>query len=239
MAYYIRTRIVIGLILVLIGLIFILNNYGIELIPEELLTWEYLLILFGILLIILSKNNIAGIIFIAIGLFSLLPELWPLIFVIIGIMIIFRKKDHEKYYWKFHTYKNHTSSNTEERLAGEKKYNIKETIEEISIFGGSTKILHTDNFRGGNIISIFGGSEINFLDCKLAEGENVLEITAIFGGSTIIVPSDWYVEIDILPIFGGFSDNRIKNPSIKYEENKKLLIKGFVLFGGGEIKNTL
>jgi len=40
----------------------------------------------------------------------------------------------------------------------------------------------------------------------------------------------------LVPIFGGFSDKRIKDPNRVYEEDKLLLIKGLVLFGGGEIK---
>jgi len=235
MAYYLRTRILIGIILIIIGILFILNNYGIEIIPENFLTWEYFFIFLGILLLTLSKNKIAGSIFIAIGLFSLIPELWPLIFVIIGLFILLRRKEYTRHYWKTHEYK---SSFISSELSEEKTNKGKEFLEEISIFGGSTKVLHTDNFRGGSIISIFGGSEINLSDCKLAEGENVLELTAIFGGSTLIVPSNWKIEIDVLPIFGGFGDKRIKTPDIKYEEGKSLLIRGFVLFGGGEIKNT-
>jgi len=236
MAYYLRTRILIGLILIIIGFLFILNNYGIEIIPEDFLTWEYFFIFVGVLLITLSKNKIAGSIFIAIGLFNLIPELWPLIFVIIGLLIIFRRNKYESHYWNIHK---HKSSFMNSESSEDNTNKGKEFLEEISIFGGSTKVLHTDNFRGGSIISIFGGSEINLSDCKLAEGENILEITAIFGGTSLIIPSNWKVEIDVLPVFGGFGDKRIKTPDTKYDEGKTLLIRGFVLFGGGEIKNTL
>ncbi len=240
MAHYLRSRIIIGLMLVLVGILFILNNYGIEIIPEEFFTWEYLFILLGVLLILLSKNIVAGIIFISIGLFSLLPELWPLIFVIIGLLIIFRRRSYNKYF--ISTFINETKK---EEFTDTQKiktpHSIKgnEYIEEISIFGGTTRVLYADNFMGGSILSIFGGSEIDLSNCKLADGVNVLEITAIFGGATLIVPSRWKVEIDVLPIFGGFSDKRIKSPNINFDEGKSLMIKGFVLFGGGEIKNTL
>lgn len=242
MAYYIRTRIIIGLILIVLGLIYLLYNYDIEIIPEEFLRWEYLFILFGLLSFTLSKNKIAGVIFTAIGIFNLVPELWPLIFVIIGLYIIFKRKDYEKNYGKFYNHVNSRIKNHLENIEYTFKKNSqtsKEYIEEIAIFGGSTKVLYSDSFRGGNIISIFGGSEINLENCTLADGINILEITAIFGGSTIIVPNNWLIEIDVLPIFGGFSDKRIKSPNTQYDENKKLIIKGLVLFGGGEIKNSL
>jgi predicted membrane protein len=111
-------------------------------------------------------------------------------------------------------------------------------IESTSIFGGGSKVLFTDNFKGGNIVSIFGGSEINLVNCKMAPGLNVIEITALFGGTTLMVPADWRVEIDVLPLFGGFGDNRKKDPGKDIKQDATLLIKGIVLFGGGEIKTV-
>ena len=86
-------------------------------------------------------------------------------------------------------------------------------------------------------MSLFGGSEINLSNCKFADGDNILEVTFIFGGSTLIVPSDWKVETDVLAIFGGFGDKRRKDPNMVYDSSRTLIVKGFVLFGGGEIKN--
>ena len=151
-----------------------------------------------------------------------MPELWPLLLVLVGVYIIFGRKGNFR----------HSIESTD---AGQSK-NSNDYVESISIFGGSSKIVNSDNFKGGNIVSIFGGSEINLTNSKLAEGENNIEITAVFGGTTLIVPSDWNVELDVLPIFGGFGDKRMKDPNKKIQEGKKLLIKGIVLFGGGEIK---
>ncbi len=217
-------RIVVGMLLILLGTLFLLNNYNLFEIPYELFSWEYFFILFGLLFFLLSKNKTVGIVFIAIGLFNLVPELWPLILVLIGAYIIFGKRG------RYHSYKlsiSHTSD-------GDKK----NYIEQVSLFGGATKIMNSENFKGGNIVSIFGGSDINLSNCKLAEGENILEVTAIFGGVTIIVPQNWNVEIDLIPIFGGFGDKRRKDPNLVYEHNKTLIIKGVAIFGGGEIKTN-
>jgi hypothetical protein len=40
-----------------------------------------------------------------------------------------------------------------------------------------------------------------------------------------------------MTIFGGFGDKRRKDPNMVYDDKKLLVVKGFVLFGGGEIKN--
>jgi predicted membrane protein len=215
-------RVIIGILLIILGALFVLRNYNILDFPYEYFTWEYFFILIGLLFFFLSRNKTAGVVLMAIGLFNLIPELWPLLLVLIGLYIIFGRKGNFRH-------------STESAEAGQLK-NSNDYVESISIFGGSSKIVNSDNFKGGNIVSIFGGSEINLTNSKLAEGENNIEITAVFGGTTLIVPSDWNVELDVLPIFGGFGDKRMKDPNKKIQEGRKLLIKGIVLFGGGEIK---
>jgi predicted membrane protein len=230
-----RGRMWFGILLIVIGGLFILDNYAILNfhIPHYFITWETFFILLGIFLLLTAKNKTAGIIFIALGLFNLYPELWPLLLVGIGLFIILRKRDHRPRYFNFHksAMENADSDYSEE---DKRKQNI---IDDVSIFGGGTKLIQSDNFKGGNVTAIFGGSEINLSDCKLAEGEHNLEVTAIFGGSTLIVPSDWRIVLDLVPIFGGFGDKRRKDPNIQYQEDRILVIKGLVLFGGGEIKN--
>ena len=41
-------------------------------------------------------------------------------------------------------------------------------IDEVSIFGGTKKKISAQNFKGGKITTVFGGSEINFLDTQLS-----------------------------------------------------------------------
>ena len=58
----------------------------------------------------------------------------------------------------------------------------------------------------------------------------------MFGGTTLIIPRDWNVKIDIVALFGGVGDKRdiVNNPDM---DDRVLYIKGFVMFGGGEIKS--
>ncbi|MCB0752810.1 MAG: hypothetical protein KDC52_15170, partial [Ignavibacteriae bacterium] len=86
------------------------------------------------------------------------------------------------------------------------------------------------------LTAIFGGSEVHFENSLLAKGKNEIDIFSMFGGYTIYVPQDWNVIIDVVAIFGGLSDKRIKDPNRVYEDDKILIIKGLVLFGGGEVK---
>lgn len=220
-------RVIVGLLLIFFGAIFVLENYNLIEIPGEFFSWEYFFILIGLLFFVLSRNKTAGVVFIAIGLFNLVPELWPLVFVLLGAYIIAGKRRGRRV-------KSTVAIDTESS-ARASEIN-RDTVECISIFGGGSKVVYSENFQGGNLVSIFGGCEVNLSQSKLADGENVIEVTAIFGGATLIVPPDWKVELDILPIFGGFGDKRTKDPNLTVDEKKVLVIKGVVLFGGGEIK---
>ncbi len=221
-------RIIIGLLLIFFGTIFVLDNYNLINIPYEYFTWEYFFILIGLLFFVLSRNKTAGVVFIAIGLFNLIPELWPLVFVLLGAYIIGGKRRRRT--------RLKAVIDSENSARGSKASS--DMIECVSIFGGGSKVVCSENFQGGSIVSIFGGCEVNLSRSKLAAGENVIEVTAIFGGATLIVSPDWKVELDILPIFGGFGDKRTKDPNLAIDEKKVLIIKGIVLFGGGEIKTT-
>ncbi|MFA3782743.1 hypothetical protein ABRY23_06705 [Melioribacteraceae bacterium 4301-Me] len=219
-------RIVLGSLLILLGLLSLMNNLGFLTfdITDIFLTWQFFFIAFGIVLLLSTHNKIVGWVFVFIGFFNLYPDLWPLIFVAIGIYIILKRK-----------------KGTADYISYQKNSSGKEIssdyIDDFSLFGGGVKIHNIKNFKGGYITSIFGGSEINLLNCELAEGESILEVNAIFGGSTIIVPKNWDVYINVTSIFGGFGDKRIRDPNIEFLQGRKLIIKGAVIFGGGEIKN--
>lgn len=112
-----------------------------------------------------------------------------------------------------------------------------DTIDVVSVFNSVKRRITSDNFKGGRITSIFGGSDIILHDAKLAEGEQVLDIVAIFGGVEIYVPRDWRVIVKTVTIFGGFEETRFRDSGTKMANDRVLVIKGFVLFGGGEVKN--
>ncbi len=48
----------------------------------------------------------------------------------------------------------------------------KDVIDDVAIFGGGTKIVTSDNFRGGNITLFLADRKFILKGCKLAEGTN-------------------------------------------------------------------
>jgi predicted membrane protein len=106
-------------------------------------------------------------------------------------------------------------------------------LDEVAVFGGGERVIHSDSFKGGRMVAVFGGSKIDLTNTKLAPGVNELEIVLIFGGSELYIPSDWNIKVEVFSIFGGYSDKR---GASQVDYSKTLIVKGVTLFGGGEIK---
>lgn len=222
------SRVFLGILFVAIGGLLILKNL-------DILSWDlsHILISWPMLLIVVGafnlsrKSNTAGFVLIGIGSFFLLERIfdlpdhffrnfWPLILVLVGIIFIFQ--------WK--------------RTPGVPLYNSNvdknDVLDETAIFGGRNMSLVSEQFKGGKITSIFGGSKINLLYCKPIEG-CVIDVAAIFGGTKIIVPEGWNVKNEVVSIFGGFEDKRGNSVISRVDLSKIVVIKGVAIFGGGEI----
>ncbi len=221
----INARLTFGIILIAVGLLFLLDNLGILFfdLPYFTFHWEYILIALGIFFLTTSRSKTAGTILVAIGLFSLLPSLWPLFLVALGAYILFNK-DHQSHSGHFEKASDPTTEHTN-------------FIDDVSIFGSNKKTYTSTNFKGGKITAIFGGGELNLRSCFLAEGKNILDILTIFGGYEIKLPEDWKIHNDVVSIFGGVSDERSRDPNRVYDESRVLVLKGLTLFGGVEIRS--
>lgn len=239
------SRSVVGLILVVLGSLFLLDSMNVIdfNVARIIFSFPAILIIIGIVLLLNTSRRLPGAILLILGIFFMIPRIFPWVYydshivfpvllIAFGIYIILRRRTGV-------THEGESRHNPEADSAHFKNYHEvnSDTVNDVAIFGGGHKIIVTDNFRGGNITSVFGGSEIDLRDCKLAPGTNIIDIVAVFGGSNIIVPSDWKITIDILPIFGGFSNKVRRDPNSVIDTEKTLLIKGFVLFGGGEVRS--
>lgn len=228
------SKVFIGALLIIIGGLFLLRSF--QILPFEvshiIFSWRFILFIVGIVILINSSNKVLGIILTTIGGLFLFPRIFPeidldgklimgIVIIALGIYVIFRSSGG-----KFQAKIDGTMGNIN-----------KDFIDDVAIFGGGEKVISSNNFKGGNITAIFGGSQIDLTACKLADGNNVLNITAIFGGSTIIVPREWHVLLNVTPLFGGFSNKIRREPNLVIDQSRTLIIKGIAMFGGGEIKS--
>lgn len=219
-----------GVILILVGGLFLLKTFGIF-IPFSIFSWYFIMFAAGILILINSQKKTLGIILTLIGGFYLFRRafnwydidfeaIFAIAIIALGIHIIFKHRRSSEY--------------SEDSHGAFLKRDI---IDDISIFGGGAKIINSENFKGGNITAIFGGSELDLTNCTLAEGNNVIDVLIMFGGTEIRVPNSWNVILSVTPIFGGFSNKIRRDPNVPVDQSKTLIIKGLAMFGGGEIKS--
>jgi predicted membrane protein len=225
-------RPIIGVILVLTGLFLVLRNTGFfpGVISDIIFSWPMLLVAIGLVITLGSGGSkSSGVIVMAVGAFFLIPHIfrdafdidmfWPSIFIIVGAIFIFSKRHG----WH--------SVTTTTGVIGD------DYIDYVNIFSGGERQIVSENFKGGKISAVFGGMELDLTQAKLATGSNVIEIACIFGGATLIVPDDWNILIQVTPVLGGFNDSRKLLPGRIVDPTKQLIIKGAVVFGGGEIKS--
>lgn len=227
----------VGIAFVAVGLFLILQQTGV--IPWEIaryvLKWQMILIGIGIFSLIGNRNRTGGLIMITIGTLMYIPEvfhidyelrrlIWPAILVVIGLIILSRKKCSYGYH-------------CHPRPFGAKGRNSDpDFFDEIAIFGAAEPRITSQNLQGGKAIAIFGGCEISLTEAKMGVNPCVIDVFAKFGGITFIVPADWNIKVEVVSIFGGYSDKRQTNIAMQ-DMSKTLVIKGFVLFGGCEIKS--
>jgi predicted membrane protein len=107
-------------------------------------------------------------------------------------------------------------------------------LDSVAIFGNIKKLVYSKNFKGGDVVSIFGGAEINLMQADF-NGEIVIEMVQIFSGAKLIVPPHWQIRSEMVAIFGGIEDKR--PPQTSYDENKVVVLNGTTFFGGLEIKS--
>lgn len=233
-----------GAFLLLIGAAALLKSYLTPALPAWLFTWQMLLIVLGLFIGI--RHNFRGgawLTLLLIGTIFLLTEfypnfidrryIWPLAFIALGLFLIFKPR------------RQHTDvqepgiqepSLTEVTNLNQPPASGEDFLDSTTVFGGIKKTLFTKNFKGGEIVNILGGTEINLSQADV-NGRVELEVTQIFGGTKIIVPPHWEIKPEMAAIFGGIDDKRSFYQNTSIDQNKVLVLKGTSIFGGIEIKN--
>lgn len=103
----------------------------------------------------------------------------------------------------------------------------------INIMGGSDRSGRWNVPKKLNVVSIMGGSKIDFTDANFSSPNVEIRSIAIMGGDTIYVPENVNVVCKVFCLMGGF-DN--KAPSIAHSNAPTITIRGFALMGGSTIK---
>jgi predicted membrane protein len=256
-------RIWAGLFLLLVGGVLLLDQLGFPL-PDWLFSWHILLIAIGLFIGFRSNfRNFAWLILILIGGAYTLQDYYHNIqlerFILPGVLILIgfafitgrgghhhrwqrrwtedwdkKREDWEKK-WDKQKWKYQMGGNVSTGFSSTRQgYSSEDFIDSTSIFGGVHKKIVSKTFKGGDIVTIMGGTEIDLSQADFT-GIIRLDVTQIMGGTKIIVPPHWEVRSEVNAIFAGFEDKRQQPAVVNLE--KILVIDGTSIFGGIELKN--
>lgn len=247
-------RAIAGFVLMGIGLVLLLKQFDLSFFPNWLFSWPMILIIIGLVRRANNPDKQSWLIVTLVGFLFLLEQIfpgvdvfhygWPVIIIAVGLFLIFRRNydfNNQNQPAKeafanddFLNPKTGMPNNEPPTEAG--KTNSDESfLNTFSIFSSVRKSILSKNFRGGEIVNIFGGTDIDFSHADIT-GQVVVDVVQLFGGTKLIVPPHWQVVADIAQIFGGVNDKRIPHADVA-NSKKVLVLKGTSIFGGVDIKS--
>lgn len=228
-----KDKSIFGIILVLLGLGFLLDQFNVISFNNIISTyWPIILIIIGVMGLLDKKSSkTVNVLMIVLGLLFQVRNLdlidiniykifWPLVLIFFGIKTIFAKDG-------VIINTNYDSKNPNRNVSFE------DYINESAIMAGIETNIESQQFKGGKITVIMGGVELDLRGAKLNNNEATININVIMGGVEIYVPGDWKIEHRGTPILGGFSSKRRYKPD---QNSPVLRIEFSAIMGGIDIK---
>jgi predicted membrane protein len=228
-----RSGIIPGILLIVVGTIFLLDHMGFIQAEHFWKFWPLILIVVGLAKIFRDKAIILGIGFVLVGVVLQLHELnytnlswatiWPFLLIMAGAQMILAK----------------FSGPTLPGISGSPVSDSTDMLNEYALFGGVERRVNIKNLRGGSISAIFGGVELDLRSAEIEGEEATVFVEATFGGVEIVVPDRWNVTSQIESIFAGYTDERTPPAPDPHNTSprKTLILRGRAVFGGIVVKN--
>lgn len=218
-----RGRLLLGAVLVVLGILFLLDQTDVldggDTIAEW---WPLIFVAAGLLYLSFTPRHvlvpavliILGVVLLA-GSLDFLPDwvekaIWPAVLVVIGLWVIFGRAV----------------------MPGAARG---DRVNSIVAFFGRDIVNDSQQFMGGSILNVFGGTQIDLRNATPAPGGAAIDVLCGFGGVDIWVPEGWRVDIKGLPLFGGWG-NKTRREGLP-PDAPRLSVEALVAFGGLEVSH--
>lgn len=250
--------VIFGFLIIGVGVLILLRKLGFF-VPDWIISWPMILIAVGSFTLIKhGLRSFFGAIVLGLGLYFLFEQefgfdfgieryIFPVALILLGIYLISQKRKENKVINDIQGQINTSFKQTSDSLKGNKSQGdssnpfassgstFSEILNVDAIFSGVNKRVMTKNFQGGKLTAAFGGVDLDFTQADF-NGVVTLQVDVIFGGMKLVVPPHWDVRIEATNIAAGIDDKRIYREA-EVDQNKILVLKGTVFFGGLEIKS--
>jgi predicted membrane protein len=227
------TQMIVGLFVIGLGMLFLLDNLGWLDLDLRIHVVPTVLIAVGILKVMQTRSQsgvVVGGALIVVGALFMLKSLgflsidwrtlWPLLIIGAGVAVVAKSATSRKQI-------EHGEPSLD-KAGNESQVNI------TAVMSGYKNRNTSQDFRGGEITAIMGGSDLDLRQASI-NGDAVLNVFAFCGGITIKVPIDWTVIMEGTPIMGGFEEKTV--PPAAGGTGKRLILRGYVIMGGVEVRN--
>lgn len=232
-----NSKILMGIAVITFGILFLLERQGMPF-PKWLISWKTIVIAAG--LISLYKHGLLHFFswaIIGVGFAFLFHDFYPhsvdrqliLPILVIGFGLHLVLKHSSILGKKKHLNQETTIFDDSKEMSSE------DFIRSSTIFGGVTKNVVTKTFKGAQLNTVFGGTEINLMKADI-EGPITINTRTVFGGMTLIVPANWQIHSNVTTIAGSVEDQRGFSSDAEFESSKLVTLTGTCLFGGVEIR---
>ena len=226
-----RGALVAGIAVISIGVILLLNQFGIFPVDVALRFWPVVLVVVGLVKALTGNDRgervFGGILILGGTILQLnsmgithitWSQAWPLFIIIAGVMLI------------IHSLSDKPSAENIEFISDPH-------LNSFYVFGGGERQVTAKDFQSAKLGAIFGGYQLDLTRAEMASNEAFIEANAIFGGGEIRVPINWNVVVQGIGIFGAYDDKTQYVQTDPTAARKTLYIRGAAVFGGIEIKN--
>jgi Cell wall-active antibiotics response 4TMS YvqF len=102
------------------------------------------------------------------------------------------------------------------------------------MMGGVSRRVAHEPFRGAELTAIMGGCELDLRHATIEGGQAVVNAFTMWGGIEIRVPPTWNVINEATAFMGGAEDSTRQGVE---PGRPRLVLRGFALMGGIEVKN--
>jgi len=224
-------RLVVGLVIVVLGILFLLDNFGYADAGDVLAYWPVVFIIVGLTQVMGSRRKVlSGTIFMIVGAWLLLNilgyveqspwDMWPVFLIIAGVTLVSKALRRPAV-----PVPGAVPTETGPHDAQANGFAF--------MSASSRKIV--GEFLGGDLTAVMGGHDIDLRNARITnQGTAVIDVFVWWGGIDIKIPPDWKVSPEGLAIMGAFEDN---SAAPQGEVRGHLVLKGLVVMGGVEVKN--
>jgi hypothetical protein len=219
-------RLVFGLVLLTLGVLWTLDNLDVLDADRILRWWPVLIVGWGVVRLFGldgCRRPLAGAILTLAGVVLLLGtaglasstfDLWPLLLVAVGATVLLR------------SLRPAAPAGVETGTAS--------AVHTFAFLSGHKVRTETERFEGGDASAVMGGCEIDMRAARPAGERIVIELLVWWGGINLFIPPDWHVVSEATVLLGGIEDATRAPGSAG---GPTLVLRGLVIMGGVEVKN--